>query len=138
MKTKFTLQHVKNTAVLALTLCVFAQVSSASGKPYRNYMRWEDPAKSKKESGKPVNSGFNNNSVKIYPDILKRDMHVVAKKNDGQVVDFFVFDLEGTLVLNYKMKAKEHFRIGGLRKGTYVYHVFRGDEETATGKFDIR
>lgn len=135
MKTTFTLLHVRKTMLLALICCVFAQVASASGKPYRNYVIGEDP---KKESGKPVNSGFNNSSIKIYPDILKRDMHVVAKKNDGQMVDFFVFDLEGTLVLNYKMKAKDHFRIAGLRKGTYVYHVFRGDEETATGKFDIR
>ena len=137
MKTKFTLQHVKNIALLGLTFCVFIQASMASGKPYRNYVVTEDPAP-KKNVGKAVNAGFNNSAVKIYPDILKSDMHVVAKKNDGQTVDFFVFDVEGNLVMNQKMKSKEHFRIAGLRKGTYVYHVFRGDEETAAGKFEIR
>jgi hypothetical protein len=96
----------------------------------------EKPAK-KKNKAKAFAS-LNNNSVKIYPDALKRDMHVIAKNNDGKMIDFFVFDLQGTLVQNYKMKAKEHYRISGLVRGTYVYRVFNGDEETASGKFEIR
>jgi hypothetical protein len=137
MKTTFTIQRVKNIAIFGLAFCLFATAAMASGKPHRSYTFNEDPAP-KKENGKAVNAGFNNSAVKIYPDILKRDMHVIAKKNDGQSVDFFVFDLDGNLVLNQKMKSKEHFRVAGLRKGTYVYHVFRGDEETAAGKFEIR
>ena len=35
-------------------------------------------------------------------------MHVVAKDNEGKEIDFFVFDLKGTLVQNYKMKAGDH------------------------------
>ena len=96
----------------------------------------EKPAK-KKGKAKAFSS-LNNNSVKIYPDALKRDMHVVAKSNDGKVIDFFVFDLQGTLVQNYKMKARDHNIITGLARGTYVYRVFNGDEETAAGKFEIR
>lgn len=96
----------------------------------------EDPAK-KKTKAKAFAS-HNNSAVKIYPDALKREMHVVAKNNDGKVIDFFVFDLQGTLVQNYKMNAKDHYRISGLERGTYVYRVFNGDEETAAGKFEIR
>ena len=96
----------------------------------------EEPAK-KKGKAKAFSS-LNNNSVKIYPDALKRNMHVVAKSNDGKLIDFFVFDLQGTLIQNYKMKAKDHNVITGLARGTYVYRVFNGDEETAAGKFEIR
>lgn len=96
----------------------------------------EKPARKKSKSKNF--SSLNNSSVKIYPDVLKREMHVVAKENDGKVIDFFVFDLEGTLVQNYKMKEKDHYRIAGLARGTYVYRVFNGDEETASGKFEIR
>ena len=96
----------------------------------------EEPAK-KKGKAKSFSS-LNNSSVKIYPDALKRDMHVVAKNNDGNVIDFFVFDLQGTLIQNYKMKARDHNVITGLARGTYVYRVFNGDEETAAGKFEIR
>ena len=94
----------------------------------------EKPAKKKTKAF----ASLNNSSVKIYPDVLKREMHVVAKNKDGKLIDFFVFDLEGTLVQNYKMNAKDHYRISGLAKGIYVYRVFSGDEETATGKFEIR
>jgi hypothetical protein len=95
------------------------------------------------EKGKGAKKGKNatsrnNNSVKIYPDALKRIMHVVAKENEGKDVDFYVFDMQGTLVLNYKMKSGDHQRITGLSRGSYEYRVFNGDEETANGKFLIK
>ena len=80
----------------------------------------------------------NNASVKIYPDILKRIMHVVAKEKAGKEIDFSVFDKQGTLMMNYKMKAGEHGKIAGLARGTYTYRVFCDEEETATGKFEIK
>jgi hypothetical protein len=92
----------------------------------------EKPAKKSKSSSK------NNASVRIFPDPLKKIMHVVARQNKGKEVDFFVFDLEGTLVLNYKMKSKDHQRIVGLPKGSYVYNVFCGDIQTASGNFEIK
>ncbi|MBK9571091.1 MAG: T9SS type A sorting domain-containing protein [Chitinophagaceae bacterium] len=65
-------------------------------------------------------------------------MHIIAKENEGQEINFFVFDVEGTLVQNFKMKSKDHNRITGLARGTYLYRVFNGDEETAAGNFEIR
>jgi hypothetical protein len=83
-------------------------------------------------------SSRNNVSVKIYPDAMKKIMHVIAKENNGKQIDFFVFDMQGTLMRNYKMKAKDHIKIAGLQRGAYVYRVFCGDEETAAGNFEIR
>lgn len=116
------------------------QFVAATGKPARfSYGNDEEkkPPKKEKEKAKTFTS-LNNSSVKIYPDALNRDMHVVAKNNDSKELDFFVFDLQGTLLHNYKMKPKDHNKISGLAKGKYVYRVFCGDEETATGQFEIR
>ena len=99
------------------------------------------PAKAVNEDRKAVKkipSPRNNNAVKIYPDIIKKAMHVVAKENDGKQIDFFVFDPEGTLMKHYRMNDGEHKMIDGLERGKYVYNVFCGDEETAAGKFEIR
>jgi hypothetical protein len=96
----------------------------------------ETPAKKKAKT--KAFASHNNSSVKIYPDALKREMHVVAKDNDGKVIDFYVFDVNGTLVQNYKMQAKDHIKISGLARGIYVYRVFCGDEETAAGNFEIK
>jgi hypothetical protein len=146
MKLKFTRQSLKAILALGVCSCLLAQPSFASGKPFRNLSSLkadpgeEEPAKKNKVKAAKTKtfSSRNNNSVKIYPDILKRDMHVVAKYNEGKEIDFFVFDLQGTLKQNYKMKAKDQYRITGLEKGTYIYRVFCGDEETAAGKFEIR
>lgn len=142
MKSKVTLQA---KTILMLGLCgtlVISQAAYAEGKPAKFKLvssKEEDPAKkkAKSKSGKNFTS-LNNQSVKIFPDAFQREMHVIAKENDGKAIDFFVFDLEGTLIQNYKMKFKDHNKISGLKRGVYIYRVFSGDEETASGKFEIR
>lgn len=83
-------------------------------------------------------SSRNNHAVKIYPDVVKRQMHVIAKDNDGKEIDFFVFDLEGTLIKHYRMQEGDHQKLTGLERGKYIYQVFCGDEETVSGQLDIR
>jgi hypothetical protein len=142
MKQNFT--PLKSITVAFLSCCLLLNNAHAEGKPLRNFSleKNEDP-KEKKPSKKAKTktaafASMNNTAVKIYPDIIKREMHVVAKENDGKEITFFVFDVQGTLIQQYKMKAKDHYRVAGLKKGTYIYRVFSGDEETATGKFEIR
>ena len=144
MKMKFTKQRLKIFLTLGLatglllTQSVFAAGKSVKKNPAGISNPGEDkPAKKSKAKTKAFTS-LNNSSVKIYPDVIKREMHIVAKENDGKEIDFFVFDVEGTLIHHYKMKPKEHDKISGLSRGTYMFHVFSGDEETAAGNFDIR
>ena len=143
MKTKFTKQTLKAVLAFGMATGLLAQPVFAAGKPFKKYTlsakdpEEDKPAKKNKVKTKTFYS-LNNSSVKIYPDAIKRDMHVVAKDNDGKEVDFFVFDVEGTLKQHYRMKPKEHNKMSGLARGTYVYRVFCGDEETAAGNFEIR
>lgn len=116
--------------------------AGATGRPVTRIITGEeDPNEKSAKKNKTRQGSFssnNNSSVKIYPDIIKREMHVVAKENEGREVDFFVFDLEGAIVQQHKMKAKDHVRMSGLTRGVYQYRVFCGDEETAAGQFEIR
>lgn len=130
----------KSTQAIA-GLCVSGALVMQSFAAMANTGTIDDPNnKEKKEVKKTtVTASRNNNSVKIYPDILRRVMHVVAKDdNDGKGIDFFVFDTEGTLVNHFKMKSGDHEKLADLKRGKYVFRVFSGDEETATGNFDIR
>jgi hypothetical protein len=121
-------------ALLAICILYFNQAGFASGIPVnQNLLTEKEPAK------KGITfSARNNNAVRIHPDIIRREMHVVAKENNGKEINFFVFDLQGTLIQYFKMKHKDHFKMKGLEKGTYIYRVFEEDEETVSGKFDIR
>ena len=74
--------------------------------------------------------------VKVYPDLVKKLMHV--KNTEAEPLDFFVFDLEGTLIRHFKMQEKDHKKIAGLEKGLYVYQVFTGDEMSESGKITIK
>ncbi|NOT50442.1 MAG: hypothetical protein HOP10_04100 [Chitinophagaceae bacterium] len=145
MKLNSTRKQIQKIVALSLSAGVlFAQPALAEAKPVKKFSTTinteeEEPAKKKTKTKAQKNfASLNNSSVKISPDVLKREMHVVAKDNDGKLIDFFVFDIQGTLIQNYKMKAKDHYRIAGLARGTYIYRVFCGDEETAAGKFEIR
>ena len=145
MKLNAILANIRATASLCICLGLLAAQSvSASGKPYRTFTiinngtGEEDPLKKGNEKNKSIFSR-NNNAVKISLDKPKKKGHIVkAKENKGKEVDFFVFDLEGTLVHNNKMKMKDHYRITNLAKGIYIYRVFCGDEETASGQFEIK
>jgi hypothetical protein len=135
MKLKFTQVITLSCLVLAMLMQSHASVANPAGS--------EDPnEKLRKEEDNPaakVSASRNNSSVKIYPDIVKRVMHVVAKDdNDGKGIDFFVFSLEGTLIHHFRMKAGDHEKLAGLKRGRYVFRVFAGDEETASGNFEIR
>lgn len=129
MKLKFT----QSIVCICIALCMTMQstVSYATGT------KEDDPKERKEVKVKKISSSRNNSSVRIYPDVLKRVMHVVAKNNE-EMVDFFVFDLEGTLVKHFKMKSGAHEKITDLERGKYVFSVFSGDEETATGNFEFR
>jgi len=130
------LKSTRSIFIAFITLCLLMQssVSIAAGTGI------DDPKENKevKKAKAKVSSSRNNSSVKIYPDILKRVMHVVAKDNDGVDIDFFVFDLEGTIVKHYKMKSGDHQKLADLERGKYVFSVFSGDEETASGNIEIR
>jgi len=139
-------QKLKVLAAIGISTGMFiAQPAFSAGKPFKKFTvltedpKEEKPAKKNKLRAKTKTfTSLNNNAVKIYPDVLKREMHVVAKENDGKEIDFYVFDVNGTLVHQNKMKAKDHNKISGLARGTYVFRVFSNDEETAAGNFEIR
>ncbi|MBL0269808.1 MAG: T9SS type A sorting domain-containing protein [Chitinophagaceae bacterium] len=137
----------KKTAALAIVagmtalycLPVTAAVKPLPVKPSLTILNEEEkPVSKDKARNMKTFTKLNNDAVKIYPDAIKRSMHVIAKGSDAATTDFYVFDLEGTLMKHFKMAPRDHQKIHGLKRGTYIYRVFSGDEETAAGKFEIR
>lgn len=114
-------------------LCIL--ISSAHTKAMNSTSNGggEDP---KKDKTKP-HVYHNNSTVKIFSPGTKKGLHVKAKRN-RRMIDFFVFDLEGNLVQNYRMRSKDQKKLIGLKKGVYIYRVFCGDEEEVSGKIDIK
>ena len=124
MKTNFTLSYLKNSTYLFGLALLLGSTQSCSVTENTN-AESKNAKTSKKEK-----------EVKIYPDLLKKVMHV--KSVETAKVDFFVFDSEGTIMVHYKMNEKDHKKINGLEKGTYTYQVFKNDEMSESGRIIIK
>jgi hypothetical protein len=123
----------------SLTKTIYCSLLSSGVLMSHSLWANDDPETAKKkknETSAVANSSLNNKSVKIYPDAFKKEMHVLVREKTEIV--FVVFDTDGTLLLNRTLQSGEHFKITGLERGNYTYHVFDGDEEKASGKFEIR
>jgi len=125
MKTNSTLSYLKNSSYLFGLALLLGSTQSCSVTKNTNTTESKNARISKKER-----------EVKIYPDLLKKVMHV--KSVETTKVDFFVFDAEGTIMVHYKMNEKDHKKINGLEKGTYTYQVFKNDEMSESGKLTIK
>ena len=125
MKTDSTLSFLKRSSLVFGLALLLGFAQSCSVTESVNTTEKNKTRLSKKER-----------EVKIYPDIIKKTMHV--KNVETSEVDFFVFDLQGTLMVHYKMNEKDHRRINGLDKGTYTYQVFKKDEMSESGKIIIK
>jgi hypothetical protein len=125
-------------AFLVLFSFLIAEPVFSKSLPVKTYTIIKIDEPGEKKPAKKTKASRNKVTIKIFPDALKRIMHVVIKEREEKEIDFFVFDMQGTLILNYKMKAGSHERITGLARGTYIYRVFTGDEETENGDFEIK
>jgi len=125
MKINSTLSYIKNSSYLFGLTLLLGSTQSCSVTENTNATESKNARIPKKER-----------EVKIYPDLLKKVMHV--KNVETAKVDFFVFDDEGTIMVHYKMNEKDHKKINGLEKGTYTYQVFNNDEMSESGKIIIK
>jgi hypothetical protein len=129
---------IKSTLISLTALCCLSVITPYYSQAAASSKKSETPVDDKNPAAKAKATSRNNHAVRIYPDLVSRTMHVVAKDNDEKEIQFFVFDLDSTLVQHFKMKDGDHKKIRGLQRGKYVYHVFEGDEEVASGNFSIR
>ena len=59
---------------------------------------------------------------------------IKVSSNVNEELHFYVFDLEGTLLHRITLDGKEEKTITNLKKGTYMYDVFKNDESIEQGK----
>jgi hypothetical protein len=77
------------------------------------------------------------NLLKVVHNPETQTVRVAVKDLAGKTVDFYVFGIDGTMIINYKLKSREKKLITNLEKGSYTYNAFAGDEEIDFGKIVI-
>ena len=74
--------------------------------------------------------------VKLYPNPSYGRLSITATTTE--VLHFYIFDLDGTLVYQAVLKNRDRKTIDNLKKGTYLYDVFEKDESIEEGKIIIK
>lgn len=125
MKSKSTLSYFKGVSIFTGLALLLGLVQSCTVS--------ENAFNGEVKKGK---THYGARDVKIYPDMIKKVMHIKNMEKDQ--LDFFVFDNSGTLMVHYKMDENDHKKIDGLDRGTYTYQVFKKDEMSESGKIIIK
>ncbi len=77
------------------------------------------------------------NCVRLYPNPTS-DGIIKVNSNSSEPLHFYIFDLEGVLISRVSLGAKEQKTISDLKKGTYMYDVFKNDESIEQGKIIVK
>ena len=73
------------------------------------------------------------NHVRLSPNPTTNGT-VTIHSNINETLDFYVFDLEGTLLYRIELKGRSEKTIRDLKKGSYAYDVFKNEESIEQGK----
>jgi hypothetical protein len=76
-------------------------------------------------------------SVRLNSNTTREGITFTNAQGD-QSLEFFIFDLEGTLVHHTILNPKEKKTISTLKKGIYLYDLFYKDESIERGKITIQ
>lgn len=81
---------------------------------------------------------YTRENIRIFPNPSNGIIHVNSINKSLKEIQFYVFDLEGTMIENVRLVGKERKKIRGLKKGTYLYDVFNNDESIERGKIVVK
>ena len=76
-------------------------------------------------------------AIKLYPN-PSTDGTVKVVSNAAGTLNFYIFDLDGTLLHQVVLKEKGKHTISNLKKGIYVYDAFLADESIEHGQIIVK
>jgi hypothetical protein len=118
--------------IMLVTTCIlssYALLAQTSDTQFAGSIHSEASAQAKTT---PVRK----TQIKLYPNPSYGKLSISV--NTSEVLHFYIFDLEGTLVYQAVLKNRDRKSISHLKKGTYTYDVFEKDESIEGGKIIIK
>lgn len=114
---------------LLFIVLAFEMTASAETLPLANQQYFSDSLQVKIYSkGK---------TIKLYTNATSSSINNNGS-NQAEDLHFYVFDLAGTLVHQATLKGSIKHTLPSLRKGIYLYDVFKDDESIEDGKIVVQ
>ena len=76
--------------------------------------------------------------IRLYPDARQQVLFFSANGEDGKVYQLFLFDMDGRLVSQTRIRNRETTVLTNISEGNYLFDVFTDDERIENGQLTVR
>ena len=128
----------KGLTVLGLAVCVqfttYAAGIDLSGKhnlPRSGSDTIHSIQVSKSQSSKK-------HKIRLYPDARQQVLFFSANGEDGKVYQLYLFDMDGRLVSQTRIRNRETTVLTNISEGNFLFEVFTDDERIENGQLTVR
>src|SRR6185437_7028204 len=125
---------IKGLAVLGLGLCVqctaYAGGGSVAGARHPSLSTGFDTIHSIQISKSQTSK---KHKIKLYPDARQQVLFFSANGEEGKVYQLFLFDMDGRLVSQTRIRSRETTVLTNISEGNFLFEVFTDDERIENG-----
>jgi len=120
-------------AVIGLSLCVQCTAQAAGGEfpgsPGFDTIHSIQVSKSKISK---------KHKIRLYPDARQQVLFFSATGEEGKVYQLFLFDMDGRLVSQTRIRSRETTVLTNISEGNFLFEVFTDDERIENGQLTVR
>jgi hypothetical protein len=126
-------------AILVFALCVQSPVFAAdnfqAGRPAPLSLPGPDTIHSIQVS---KSQSSKKHKIRLYPDARQQVLFFSANGQDGKVYQLFLFDMDGRLVSQTRIRNRETTVLTNISEGNFLFEVFTDDERIENGQLTVR
>ena len=130
---------LKGLAALGLGLCVqctaYAAGGNVDGPRHPSSSSGFDTVHSIQVSKSQTSRKY---KIKLYPDARQQVLFFSASGEEGKVYQLFLFDMDGRLVSQTRIRSKETTVLTNISEGNFLFEVFTDDERIENGQLTVR
>jgi hypothetical protein len=76
--------------------------------------------------------------IRLYPDARQQVLFFSANGTDGKVYQLYLFDMDGRLVSQTRIRNRETTVLTNISEGNFLFEVFTDDERIENGQLTVR
>jgi hypothetical protein len=76
--------------------------------------------------------------IRLYPDARQQVLFFSANGDDGKVYQLYLFDMDGRLVNQTRIRNRETTVLANISEGNFLFEVFTDDERIENGSLTIK
>jgi uncharacterized UBP type Zn finger protein len=129
----------KGLAVIGLSLCVQCTAYAAGNEAAGSHPPFSSSGFDTIHSIQVSKSQISKkHKIRLYPDARQQVLFFSVNGEDGKVYQLFLFDMDGRLVSQTRIRNRETTVLTNISEGDFLFEVFTDDERIENGQLTVR